>query len=128
VARSRDGGRTWSSSKVPGITAFAFEPAIAVDSRGTVGLIWYDLRRDMSGDAKLTTDVWFARSNDRGATWRQSHLAGPFDLRTAPTTNRWIGEYQGLAGLRTGFGGVVTMSAPQARQGASDIFFVRAGS
>jgi len=128
VARSRDGGRSWSSSKVPGITAFAFEPAIAVDSRGTVGLLWYDLRRDVSGDAHLTTDVRFARSSDRGATWRQSHLAGPFDLRTAPTPNRWIGEYQGLVGLGTGFAGVVTMSAPQARHGASDIFFVRPGS
>jgi hypothetical protein len=124
VSRSPDGGRTWSTSKLPGVTAFAFEPAIAVDSHGRVGLLWYDLRREVPGDAALTTDVWFACSFDRGATWRQSHLAGPFDLRTAPT--HWIGEYQGLVGSRTGFAGVVTMAAPQARNGPSDIFFVRA--
>jgi hypothetical protein len=123
VARSADGGRTWSTTRLPGVTAFAFEPAIAVDSGGTVGLLWYDLRSDAPGDAALTTDVWFARSADGGATWHQSHLAGPFDLRAAPI--HWIGEYQGLVGSRTGFAGIVTMAAPQARNGASDVFFVR---
>jgi hypothetical protein len=126
VARSRDGGRTWSTSRLPGVTAFAFEPAIAVDSRGRVGLLWYDLRRDVPGDAALTTDVWFARSSDRGATWRQSHVAGPFDLRTAPI--HWIGEYQGLVGSRSGFAGVVTMAAPRAKNGPSDVFLVRPGA
>ena len=100
VSRSEDGGRTWTSSELPGVTAFAFEPAIAVDAHGTVGITWYDLRNDRRGDATLTTDVWFARSRDQGATWRQEHLAGPFDLRTAP--NNRLGEYQGLAGLRRG--------------------------
>jgi hypothetical protein len=126
VSRSRDGGRTWSTSRLPGVTAFAFEPAIAVDSRGRVGLLWYDLRRDGPGDAALTTDVWFARSSDRGATWRQSHLAGPFDLRTAAV--HWIGEYQGLVGAGTGFAGVVTMAAPRAKNGPSDVFLVRPGA
>jgi hypothetical protein len=123
VARSDDGGRTWTTIGLPGVTAFAFEPAIAVDARGTVGVLWYDVRNDRPGDAVLTTDVWFARSRDGGTTWRQFHLAGPFDLRAAP--NHRLGEYQGIAGLRRGFAAVLTMAAPQAANGPSDIFLVQ---
>ena len=126
VSRSEDGGRTWTSSDLPGVTAFAFEPAIAVDAHGTVGITWYDLRNDRRGDAMLTTDVWFARSRDQGATWRQEHLAGPFDLRTAP--NNRLGEYQGLAGLGRGFAAVFTMSRPAAEDGPSDVFVALAGT
>jgi hypothetical protein len=126
VSRSEDGGRTWTTSELPGVTAFAFEPAIAVDAHGTVGITWYDLRNDRRGDATLTSDVWFARSPDRGATWRQEHLAGPFDLRTAP--NNRLGEYQGLAGLRRGFAAVFTMSQPAAEDGPSDVFVALPGT
>jgi hypothetical protein len=82
------------------VSAFAFEPSIAVDSHGTIGVTWYDLRNDRPGDAALTADVWFAYSADRGASWRQAHVAGPTDLRTAllPAHN-YVGEYQGLAVL-----------------------------
>jgi hypothetical protein len=100
VARSRDGGRTWTSATVPGVRGFAFEPAIAVDQHGAIGLIWYDLRNDRPGDAALTADVWFAQSGDRGGSWRQGHVAGPFDMRTALADVNYVGEYQGLAPLR----------------------------
>jgi hypothetical protein len=39
----------------------------------------------------------------------------------------WVGEYQGLAGLRLGFAAVFTLRAPQAKDGPSDIFFARIG-
>jgi hypothetical protein len=71
-------------SPLPGVTAFAFEPSVAVDSHGTVGVTWYDLRNDKPGDDALTADVWFAHSDNRGASWSQTHVAGPTDLRTAP--------------------------------------------
>lgn len=35
VVRSRDGGVTWTTIALPGVSAFAFEPAIAVDKHGT---------------------------------------------------------------------------------------------
>jgi Neuraminidase (sialidase) len=128
VARSRDGGRTWTSAPLPGVTAFAFEPAIAVDEHGTVGVTWYDLRNDRPGDAALTADVWFAHSQDHGTSWRQTHVAGPTDLRTAPLpTHGFVGEYQGLAGLRRGFAAIFTLAAPQAKNGPTDIFFARIG-
>jgi hypothetical protein len=129
IARSRDGGRTWTTGTLPGVSAYAFEPAIAVDSHGTVGVTWYDMRNDRPGDDALTADVWFAHSNDHGATWRQTHIAGPTDLRPAdlPVPN-YVGEYQGLAALRgRGFAAIFTLAAPQARNGPTDIFFARIG-
>jgi hypothetical protein len=128
VAKSRDGGLTWSSSMLQGVSAYAFEPAIAVNKRGTVGVIWYDLRNDRPGDAALTADVWFAHSHNRGESWRQTHVAGPTDLRTAPLPeHNYVGEYQGLAGLRRGFAAAFTLPAPQAKDGPTDIFFARIG-
>jgi hypothetical protein len=128
LAKSRDGGLTWSSSMLPGVSAYAFEPAIAVNKKGTVGVIWYDLRNDRPGDAALTADVWFAHSPNRGSSWRQTHVAGPTDIRTGlpPAQNRF-GEYQGLAGLRRGFAAAFTLAAPQAKDGQTDIFFARIG-
>jgi hypothetical protein len=130
ILRSRDGGRSWSTTALPGVRGFAFEPAVAVDAHGTVGVTWYDLRNDQPGDTALTADVWFAYSGDRGRSWRQAHVAGPTDLRTAPLpAHNFVGEYQGLAGLPRGrgFAAVVTLAAPQAKDGPTDIFFARIG-
>jgi hypothetical protein len=110
---------------LPGVSAFSFEPAIAVDQHGTVGVIWYDLRNDVPGDAVLTADIWFAHSDNRGMSWRQTHVAGPTDIRTGPIANNRVGEYQGLAGLGRGFAAVFTLRTPQAKDGPSDIFFAR---
>jgi hypothetical protein len=124
-ARSRDGGRNWTTGRLPGVTAYAFEPAIAVDGRGTVGVTWYDLRNDRRGDAALTADVWFAHSHNRGASWQQRHVAGPTDLRSAPLPgHNYVGEYQGLARLgRHGFAAAFTLASPQAQDGPTDIFY-----
>ena len=125
IAESSDGGISWSGpSTLPGVTAFAFEPAIAVDAHGTVGVTWYDNRNDIRGDTPRTTDVWFAHSDNGGTAWTQTHIAGPFDFRTAPFGR--LGEYQGLASLRgRGFAAIFTQAAPQAKDGPTDIFFAR---
>jgi hypothetical protein len=127
LARSRDGGRTWRTATLPGVRGYAFEPAIAVDADGTVGVTWYDLRNDRIGDAALTADVWFAHSHDRGASWRQIHVAGPTDLRTAPLpAHNYVGEYQGLAAAgRRRFAAVFTLASPQAQDGPTDVFYAR---
>jgi hypothetical protein len=129
VAKSRDGGLTWTTHTLPGVTAFAFEPVIAVNQHGTIGVTWYDLRHDRPGDHALTADVWFASSDDHGRNWREINVAGPFDLRAAPLArqNR-VGEYQGLTGLRgRDFGAAFTLPAPYAKDGPTDIFFARIG-
>ncbi|MEA2235023.1 MAG: hypothetical protein QOD83_4839 [Solirubrobacteraceae bacterium] len=130
IAKSSNGGISWSApTALPGVTAFTFEPVIAVDARGTVGVIWYDNRNDRLGDAPRTTDVWFAHSADGGSSWSHSHVAGPFDFRTAPrpSGDLRLGEYQGLAGLSRGFAAVFTQAAPQAEDGPTDIFFAQIG-
>jgi hypothetical protein len=128
LIRSSDGGLTWQPSALPGVNAFAWEPAIAVDQHGTVGVIWYDLRNDRPGDGKTTADVWFASSTDRGDSWQQIHVAGPTDIRTgAPPEQNRFGEYQGLAGLRRGFAAIFGLASPQAKHGATDIFFAEIG-
>jgi hypothetical protein len=128
VTRSRDGGRTWTSTTVSGISAFAFLPSIAVDASGSVGVTWYDLRNDRPGDAALTADAWFASSDDRGRTWRQTHVAGPLNIRGLPSAGNGhqLGEYQGLAAVRgRGFAAIFTAPAPPAGDGPTDIFFAR---
>ena len=128
VVISRDGGLTWTRTTLPGVPAFAWEPAMAVDGHNTVGVLWYDIRNDRPGDAVTSADVWFAHSDDHGASWRQIHVAGPTNLRTAapPAQNRF-GEYQGLAGLPKGFAASFGLSAPQAINGPTDIFFAEIG-
>jgi hypothetical protein len=130
VARSRDGGRSWTQATSIGVGAFAFEPSIAVDSHGTVGVSFYDLRNDRLGDASLTADSWFVHSTDRAASWQETHLAGPIDLRRAPfaATGHALGEYQGITALRgRGFGAILTLARPLARDGTTDIFYARIG-
>ena len=91
--------------------------------------MWYDLRNDVSGDAPLSADVWFAQSADRGQTWTQAHVAGPTDLRTAPLPgHNYVGEYQGLAALGDNdFAASFTLASPYAKDGPTDIFFARIG-
>lgn len=61
IARSDDGGATWSAPvRVnQGTTASvqAFLPTVAVNSQGMVGVLFYDFRHDVLGDAPLSTDV-----------------------------------------------------------------------
>jgi hypothetical protein len=125
VSRSQDGGASWTRVTSPGVGAYAFEPAIAVNSRGTVGITWYDLRNDRPGDAALTGDVWFASSRDGGSSWQETHVAGPTDLRTgALARQNYVGEYQGVAAIgRRGFAAIFTLAAPFATDGPTDVFF-----
>ncbi|HEX2692121.1 MAG TPA: sialidase family protein [Kofleriaceae bacterium] len=62
VARSRDGGATWSvpvsgdPATPPGVQASFEKLAVAAD--GTVGILFYDFRNDRPGDATLDTDAY----------------------------------------------------------------------
>ena len=128
VSRSRDGGVSWTRVSSPGVGAYAFEPAIAVDSHGTLGITWYDLRNDVR-----------VRRPDRRRLVRQlarsrlvvaeTHVAGPTDLRTgALARQNYVGEYQGLAAIRhRGFAAIFTLAAPFATDGPTDIFFANLG-
>jgi hypothetical protein len=132
ISRSRDAGRTWSRpGTVARLGSQAFLPNVAVMPDGTVGVTFDDFRNDRPGDGRLSTDVWFRHSHDGGRSWRERHLAGPFDMLTASRTSstaiagRFVGDYQGLVALPGGFGAVFAQARPAARVGPSDVFYAR---
>jgi hypothetical protein len=101
LSRSTDGGLTWSTpariNRDPSVPAF--EPAVAVRSDGTIGVTYYDFRSNTADPATLPTDYWIVRSSD-GVSWRESRVAGPFDLATAPFSDGlFLGDYQSLIAI-----------------------------
>jgi BNR repeat-like domain len=129
ASRSRDGGRSWSRPvTVSRVRGQAIQASVAAAGDGTLGITWYDDRRDPGGSAAWEFDVWFAFSRDSGRSWRRMHLAGPFDMNRAQAIGgiaRRIGDYQSLAGLPHGFVAAFTQAPPQAKIGASDVFFAK---
>jgi BNR repeat protein len=127
-ATSVDGGLTWSDPAPVAIESTqAFKPTISVTSSGTVGVTYFDFRNDVPGDQELTTDLWFRHSHDGGATWSETHVAGPFDLRPAPSPGSYpLGDYFGLVPMgRSTFGAAWIQTLESRGQGATDAFFAR---
>jgi hypothetical protein len=126
-------GRRWSSPALVSRGANrGFIPDLAVARDGTIAVRFYDLRNDRPGDAALTTDSWLRYSFDHGRHWGESRLGGAFDLRNAPLVNGrplatglFIGDYEGLVALPSGFATVFARAQPAARRGATDLFFAR---
>jgi len=122
MTHSSDGGLTWSvpvqvsaDHNVP-----AFTPTIHVRADGVIGVTYYDLRNDTSSPASLLTDCWLVTSSD-GATFKESHLSGPFDLDLAPISQGlFLGDYESLASTASGFLPfyVQTDAGPQVRSDA----------
>lgn len=126
VARSTDGGRTWSADHaVVGERPQAVLPTLAVAGDGTVACLWYDFRHFQADSASLDTDAWISVSHDHAATWKTMHLGGPFNLRAAPAARYgpFIGDYQGLVGLPSGFAAAFIQAEPQAKHALTDVFF-----
>lgn len=108
LSASTDGGETWSAPvRVNTPTGRpAFNPAIRVNSTGAVGVTYYDFRNLAPGNtATLPTDIWFTSSSNGGASFgNEKHLAGPFDMKTAPVARGFfLGDYTGLDAVQTNF-------------------------
>jgi len=104
LSRSDDGGVTWSSPvqvNVGAPGAQAFTPVLAVGDGGRLGVGFYDLRNDSAGDrARLLLTQWLAVSTDGGASFSETMIGAPFDVKGAPVVDgpAWfLGDYQGLA-------------------------------
>lgn len=103
LARSTDGGLTWSAPVVVDRTPLhvdAFTPYVDVDDQGRVAVTYYDFRRDVPGGPQLSTDLWITHSHDGGRTFpTENRLTDtPFDMRTAPyALGYFVGDYTGLA-------------------------------
>ncbi len=108
LSSSSDGGATWTAPIRVNTPAGrpAFTPMVSVSSNGTVGVTYYDFRNLQSGNTiTLPTDYWFTSSSNGGATFgNEVHLAGSFDMLTAPyASGYFVGDYEGLAMMGTTF-------------------------
>ncbi|MDZ5460907.1 sialidase family protein [Azohydromonas lata] len=118
IARSVDGGLTWSGPvrANPGADnrVQAFLPTVAVNDDGTVGVLFYDFRNDVAGDAPLSTDVHLSLF-DAGLNYLDEKRLTPssFDLRQMVLTGArgfFPGDYMGLSSAGADFVAAFTRS------------------
>lgn len=116
VARSGDGGSTWSQpvavSTDPQVQAFL--PAVSVKNDGTVGVLFYDFRNDAPNDAPLSTDVHLALFDSELNFQKEQRLTPTsFDMRQMVLTGGrgyFPGDYVGLDSAGDDFVAAVTVS------------------
>lgn len=117
VTRSVDGGLTWStpirvSQAPPSVQSFL--PSVSVNDDGTVGVLFYDFRNDVLGDAPLSTDVHLALF-DSQLTFQDERRVTPasFDMRQMLLTGArgyFPGDYVGLDAAGTDFVAAFTVA------------------
>jgi hypothetical protein len=108
----------------------AFMPAVAVDSKGRAGILYYDLRDDTSAkDGAFLTTEWLTTSTDGGRTWSASSRVTPtFDAAAAAQAGGFfLGDYQGLDTAGTSFQPFFVANLALQANGAlgSDVFSTR---
>ena len=135
LSRSTDGGLTWSSpikiNQTPN-NATAFTPSVEVSADGTVGVTYYDFRNN-TADAGVPTDYWLIHCHSdctNPASWSNSetHLAGPFDIETAPFARGYfLGDYEGLTSLGNRFVPFFIQANSGNTSNRTDAFFTTVG-
>lgn len=115
VARSTDGGQTWTTGplSVRGQSAL---PAIAVGADDTIGLLHYLLGPQSRGNV-WPAQVALATTRHFGRGWRDQPVAGPFNLLSARSRIRGccsLGDYVALAAQPRGFIAAYPMAKPVA--------------
>ena len=107
LARSTDGGQTWSAPVQinADTTVQAFTPTVNVRADGVLAVTYFDLRNNTTPAANtLYADCWMVTSADGGATFTEQHLSGAVNLYNAPDAEGlFLGDYQAL--VNTGPGG-----------------------
>jgi hypothetical protein len=130
LATSIDGGLTWTLpiqvNQAPETPAFT--PSIAISASGRVAVSYYDFRADDPANlSSLMTSVWLAISEGGGATWTETPLGEPFDMRTAPVADGYfVGDYEGLVANGESFIPFLS-AATSPRVGNSTSIYVRVG-
>ena len=126
---SEDNGFTWSEpvrvnrtpDDVPPLQQQAFVPSVAVNSKGDVGVTYYDFRFNGPGNG-ASTDFWAVTCRPKPFSYCASPDAWSaeirltdqsFDLSTAPVAGGlFLGDYNGLAAWGDQFVSVFSVSSP----------------
>ena len=117
LARSTDGGQTWSTpvqvNADPNVQAFT--PTVNVRADGVIAVTYFDLRNNTNPSAAhLYADCWMVTSTDGGSTFTEQHLSGSFDLGNAPDSEGlFLGDYQALVSTGSGSAFLPFYAQPQ---------------
>jgi len=113
--------RCWRFSEIR-----CFTPSRKAASHGRIAMTYYDTRNDAAGNNSLLTNYWQVESSDRGDTWTETGLAGPFDLATGPVPGGGSyvpGDYEGLA-ASTDFLAFFVATAPGSTPRTSNLYSI----
>jgi hypothetical protein len=79
----------------------------------------------------LPTDYWLVHCHSacaNAANWSEAHVAGPFDLETAPFAGGYgLGDYQGLASFGNTFVPVFIQTNSGNTANRTDVFATTSG-
>ncbi len=97
-------------------TVQAFLPSVSVNSDGTVGVMFYEFRNDVPGDAVLSTDIHLALFDPALDFQGERRVTtASFDLRQSVITGvrgYFPGDYVGLDTAGRDFVAAVTVTNP----------------
>jgi hypothetical protein len=107
LTASRDGGATWTAPvrvNQDATNADQFQQYLRVTPRGQLDVSFLDRRLDAprppEHPGNFFIDTWLARSDDGGATWKETRVShDSWDPEINPPTSpsgQFIGDYQGL--------------------------------
>jgi hypothetical protein len=118
-------------NQTPG-SADAFTPSVEVAADGTVGVAFYDFRNNTSA-AGVPTDYWLAHCHadcgSSAASWSETHVAGSFDIETAPVSRGYfLGDYEGLTSDGNDFLPFFIQANTGNTVNRTDAFFTTVGS
>ena len=101
----------------------AFTASVDVAANGHVGVTYYDFRKNTADPTVLLTSYWQVTSRNRGATWQEIPLAGPFDMRTAPVAGGFfLRDYEGLSHAGASFVPFFVMTNSKNPSNRTDVF------
>jgi hypothetical protein len=100
ISSSGDKGKRWTSPQPASSAATSFDPTVAVDSDGIVGVTYYDLRDATSDPSTIPVAYWLTASYDKGRSFTAEVRLGAFDMKTAPDIQGYfVGDYEGLVAI-----------------------------
>lgn len=107
VARSRDGGQSWSTTTAATVAGVAFEPSVAVRADGHAAVAFYELTGDVLSERAAAT-------TDGAASWSPAASFAPdvsYSALSGSTDGSAVGPFQDLVALPDGYGAAFTTLA-----------------